>query len=172
MIEVVLRNAARFVILIFLQALVLNNIQLGGYINPYLYVLFILLLPVETPGWFLLVLAFFLGLWIDMFANTMGMHAAACVLMAFCRPYMLRIIAPREGYEQGDVPLLHNFGIRWFLTYAGVLVFLHHLLLFYIEVFRMSEFFSTLLRVMMSAVLTLVLIVVSQYLFYNVRSEK
>src|SRR5581483_10393034 len=98
MISDIFSNILRFIFLILFQVLVLNNIQLGGYINPYGYVLFILLLPVETPKWLLLLLSFSIGISLDMFSNTMGLHAAACVFMAYCRPRVLRIISPREGY--------------------------------------------------------------------------
>lgn len=152
-------------ILVLIQVFVLNNIQLGGYINPYLYVLFILLLPFEIPGWLLLLISLITGLTIDMFTNTQGMHAAATVFLGFLRPYMLSLISPRDGYEFGTKPSISHLGFTWFITYAGILVFLHHLLLFYIEVFRFSEFFSTFFRVIVSSVFTLVLIVIVQFLF-------
>ena len=77
---VVLKNIFRFIILVLVQVLVLNNIQFLGYINPYIYILFILSLPVRTPRWASLLLAFVLGLTIDIFANTPGMHASAAEL--------------------------------------------------------------------------------------------
>lgn len=172
MIEKNIRIILRFVLLVMVQVLVLNRIRLGGYLNPYVYVLFLLLLPFEMPGWALLATAFFLGLSIDMFTDTPGMHAAACLFLAFCRPFVLRLTAPREGYENNTLPTLFNQGLRWFITYAGILVFLHHLLLFYVEVFRLSEFFSTLLRVILSTLLTLSIIVLTQYLFYKPSGRK
>jgi hypothetical protein len=157
----------RFLVLVLLQVLVLNNIQLGGFINPYLYVLFILMLPFETPKSVLLIASFVLGLFIDMFSNTMGMHAAACVFMGFCRPFATIYISPRGGYEFGVLPTVKDLGFRWYITYAGIMVFLHHLILFFIEVFRFSDFFLTLNRVFLSTVFTLLLVVISQYLIYG-----
>ena len=90
---VYLKNAGRFFFLVFFQVLILNNIQLGGYINPYFYIYFILLLPFETPRWLLLILSFLLGLTIDVFVNTPGVNAAACVLMAFARPFVITSIS-------------------------------------------------------------------------------
>lgn len=169
MIEVLTRNALRFIFLIIFQVLILNNVQLGGFINPYLYVLFILALPIETPGWLLLLLAFIMGLSIDLFENTAGMHASASVFMGFCRPYLLNMIAPREGFDRGTKLTIQKFGVAWFLTYAGILILLHHLLLFYLEIFRLSTFFSTLLRVLLSSVFTLGLVVIAQFLFNPVK---
>ncbi|MFZ4059415.1 MAG: rod shape-determining protein MreD, partial [Ferruginibacter sp.] len=76
--NVYFRNISRFFLLILLQVLVFNNMHLNGYINPYVYVLFILLLPFETPQWLLLISAFLLGFGVDLFSDTMGMHTAAC----------------------------------------------------------------------------------------------
>ena len=165
MIELLVRNLLRFIILIIFQVLILNNIQLGGYINPYLYVFFILMLPLETPGWLLLLLSFLMGLSIDLFENTAGMHASACVYMAFCRPFLLRMISPREGFDRGSKLTIQKFGINWFLTYAGIMIVIHHFILFYLEVFRFSSFFSTLLRVILSSGFTLLLVIITQYLF-------
>jgi len=81
----IIQNIIRFLLLVLFQVLVLNNIEFLGFINPYLYILFILSLPVQTPRWFALLLAFVLGLTIDTFSNTMGMHAFASVLICFLR---------------------------------------------------------------------------------------
>lgn len=170
MIHDIINIVLRFFILILVQALILNNIQLGGYVNPYLYVLFILLLPLQTPKWLLLFLGLILGLSIDMFSNTMGMHAFATVFMSFCRPMVLKIMSPREGYDFENKLNVRDMGISWFVTYSGILVLLHHFVLFYLEVFRFSEFFSTFIRVILSSFLTLILIVISQYLFSKSKS--
>jgi hypothetical protein len=158
------QHIGNFIFLILLQVLILNNIQFSGYINPYLYVLFIILLPFETPKWLILVLGFLLGFSIDLFSNTIGMHTFATVLIAFLRPYILKFIAPREGYETGTRPNLKFFGFEWFFKYAIILVLIHHFSLFFIEAFTFHQFFATLLRVILSSMFTLLLIVLSQYL--------
>jgi rod shape-determining protein MreD len=167
MIKLLGRNIARFIVLVLAQILILNNIQVSGYIVPYIYVLFILLLPFETPGWLLLLSGFALGITVDLFTQTPGMHAAACVFMAFLRPSVLEMSAPRDGYEAGTFPRVHYLGFQWFLRYTVILVLAHHFLLFYIEVFRFSEFFSTLLRVLLSSLFSVVLIMLSQYFIYR-----
>jgi len=171
MINEIIKVIGRFFILILIQVLLMNNIQLGGFINPYLYVFFILMLPLNTPKWLLLILAFLLGLSIDMFSNTAGMHAAASVFMAYLRPYILELLSPREGYEMNHKPTIQHMGTNWFLSYAGILVFFHHLLLFYLEVFRFSEFFSTFFRVILSSAFTLLLVVLSQFLFTRTKEN-
>jgi hypothetical protein len=167
MIKLLARNIVRFILLVLAQVLIINNIQVNGYIVPYLYVLFILLMPFETPKWLLIISAFALGLSVDLFTQTPGMHAAAAVFMAFLRPYILEMSAPRDGYEAGTFPRVYYYGFQWFLRYTVILVLAHHLILFYIEVFRFSEFFSTFLRVLLSSLITVILIMLSQYFIYR-----
>jgi cell shape-determining protein MreD len=167
MIKVLPRNIFRFVLLVLVQVFIFNNIQFSGYINPYVYVLFILLLPFETPGWLLLTLAFLLGFSIDILSGTLGMHTAATVFMAFLRPFVLQVFSPRDGYEAGTYPRVHYYGFNWFLKYAAILILAHHLVLFYMEIFRFSDFFSTLLRVLLSTVFSLTLILLSQYIIFR-----
>lgn len=162
MINTILRYTGLFVLLLLIQLLLMDNIQFSGYINPYIYVLFIILLPFETPAWLVLLLSFFTGLVIDLFNGTPGMHTSASTVAGFIRPYMLRIIAPREDYEQGAMPGIKQYGLRWFLIYVSVIVLFHHFVLFYIEVFRFAAFFSTLLRVILSSLFSTGFILIIQ----------
>lgn len=171
MIKLFPRYLLSFVVLVFLQVFILNNIQFSGYINPYIYVLFILILPFETPKWLLLVLAFILGLTVDLFSGTIGMHSSATVFMAFFRPYVLKVISPRDGYESETLPQLRYYGAGWFIRYSVILILIHHFFLFFIEVFRFSDFFATLARVILSSVFTIILVLISQY-FYRKDTRK
>lgn len=164
MIRGVYQNIFNFVGLVTLQVLIFNNIELNGFINPYFYILFILLLPFETPKWLLLLSSFALGLSIDLFSHTLGMHAFACVFVAYLRPYLLKVIAPREGYDAGTAPTVKYFGLTWFMKYAVIIVFAHHFTLFFIETFKFHQFFATLFRVILSSIFTLIIIYLSQLL--------
>lgn len=172
MVNEIFRNILRFISLVLVQVLIIKNIELGRFINPFMYVLFIVILPFETPKWALLFIAFFLGITIDMFYDTAGLHAAACIFMAYIRPGVLKLFSPRDGYESGTQPTVQYLGVPWFLSYAGILVVSHHLILFYLEIFRFSEFFSTLLRVIISSVFTMILIIVIQYLFNRKKEQE
>lgn len=165
--KILLRNIFRFFFLVLLQVLILNNIQFSKFINPYLYVLFILLMPFESPPWLVMALSFFLGFSVDAFSHTLGMHTSASILLAFLRPYVLKVIAPRDGYEPGTFPRIYYYGFEWFLKYALVLVLAHHLMLFYTEVFRISAFFSTMLRALLSTIFSVFLIMISQYIVFR-----
>jgi len=147
--------------------LILNNINLGGYTNPYFYIYFILLLPFATPEWLLLMVSFTLGLCIDLFTNTPGLNAAACTFMGFSRPFLIKWISYGTESLSGDTPSLRRQGIKWFLYYAGSLILVHHFVLFYLEIFRLNEFAGTFMRVMLSSTFTLVLVLMSEYLFFS-----
>jgi hypothetical protein len=164
--RVILFNVLRFFLLILLQVLILNNIYLGGLISPYFYIYFILLLPYDVPGGLLLLFGFLLGAGVDIFTNTLGLNTSATLAMAFARPYVIRWISSGPDSLIGDSPSLKNQGLKWFLYYSLSLILVHHFVLFYLEVFRFSEFFMTFLRMTLSAAFTLLLVMTSEYLFY------
>ena len=161
-----IKYAIMFVSLVLAQVLVLNQVQFSGYINPYVYVLFILLLPISIPQYALLFLGFFMGLTIDVFMNTPGMHTSATVFIAFIRPFILNMISSRE-MDKSDFPGLKQYGFTWFLYYAGIMVVSHHFFYFYIELFSFSGFFITFLRSLASSIFTIFIIVLSQYLVFS-----
>jgi len=163
MINSILRFGLIFILLILLQVLLFNNIQFSGYINPYVFVMFILLLPIEIPSWLLLLLSFTTGLIVDFFSGSPGMHTSATVLAGFVRPYILRIVSPRDGYEPGSDPSMLIYGFRWFATYTLLIVLIHHTALFYLEVFRFADFFRTMLRVILSTVFSMMFILLIEF---------
>ena len=167
MIKVYLRNILRFFVVILLQILLFDNIELSGYINPYFYVIFIILLPFESPKEILLTIAFLLGLTMDLLYITPGIHTSATVFMAFLRPFILQSFAPRDGYEPGTFPRIYYYGLAWFAKYTFLLVFAHHFLLFFVEVFSIRDLPDILLRTIFSGILTTVLILISQYFIYR-----
>jgi rod shape-determining protein MreD len=172
MINDILKHTARLLLLILLQGLIVKNIDLGTFVNPFPYILFILLLPFEAPAWLVLFLGFFTGLLVDMFYDTRGVNAAACTFLAFARHFILNLLAPREGYESSLQPGVYSMGWAWFLSYAGILTVMHHLFLFYLEVFRLSEFFHTLATVILSSISTIILLLVSQFLFNRPKDQR
>lgn len=171
MINDIIRHLMRFILLVAAQGLILKNVEPGPYINPFLYILFLLQLPFETPPWLGLIIAFVLGFFIDMFYGTMGMHMAACTFIGFIRPKVLRFMAPRDGYEFGSQPTIQDMGRAWFLTYAIIIILVHHFALFYLEMFSFRDFFLTFLRVIISGAATLLLVIVTQFLFYRTKQS-
>ena len=167
----ILINLLRFIILVFMQVFLLKNITLYNLSTPYLYILFILLLPFEIPNLLLFVLAFILGITIDAFYDTPGLHAASCVLLAFVRILFISITVQKDGFDNEPEPTLSMMGFRWFFTYALILTLFHHFFLFNLEVFRFSEIPYTLSRFVMSSLFTVFLMLLTGFLFYRKRER-
>jgi len=163
----VIKNILRFILLVIMQVLIIQNINLTGYVILLPYIMVVIILPFETNKLIVLFSAFLLGVCVDYFYDSSGLHATACTIMGFSRYYVLKYIAPRDGYDIGVKPTVEDMGLEWFLRYAGTLVLIHHFCLFYLEILRFSEFFSTFLRVILSSIGTLVLIYLIQFLFFN-----
>ncbi|MBN1768871.1 MAG: rod shape-determining protein MreD [Prolixibacteraceae bacterium] len=155
-----------FVFSVLIQVLFMDNIQFYSLVNPYFYVLFILLLPINTPRYLLLILGFALGLTIDVFANTPGIHASATVFMAFLRPFMINT-ANIDEQEKTISPTIMNMGVGWFIKYSLVLILFHHTFLFFVEIFSFHSFLNTILRSVLSGLFTFVLILLSQFIIYR-----
>jgi len=168
----ILINIIRFILLVFVQVFLLKNVTLYNLSTPYLYILFILLLPFGIPNFLLFVLALVLGLTVDAFYDTPGLHAAACVLLAFVRIQFINITVQKEGFDNEPEPTVSVMGFRWFFTYAIILTLIHHFFLFNLEVFRFSEIQYTLTRVLLSSVFTVFLMLISGLLFYRSRERK
>lgn len=155
-----------FIVLVLVQVLLLNQVQFSGYINPYIYILFVLLLPLNSPRYVVLLLAFLIGLTVDVFSNSLGIHAASTVFIAYLRPFVIRAISNREE-DRSDYPGLYQNKFVWFLYYTSIMVVFHHLLLFYLEVFSISNFFATLYRVILSSLFSIFIIILSQFLIFR-----
>jgi rod shape-determining protein MreD len=166
MVRVWIKYLVMFITVILVQVLLLNQVQFSGYLNPYFYLLFILLLPVSTPRYAVLLLSFMLGLVVDIFSDTLGLHASATVILGFFRSPVINMLSIRES-DQSDYPGLKQTGIKWFFLYITILVLMHHLWLFYLEVFTFADFFRTFIRAVFSSVFTVFIIALSQLLVFR-----
>ena len=160
------QHIVRFIILVAIQVLVLNNVQISGYLNPYVYILFIMLLPPKLPKALVLILAFVMGFTIDIFSDSYGIHTAASVLLAYIRPSILSLVSVKGGEDLEDISIKQlNFGR--FFTYSGILCLIHHFTLFYLEAFRLNEFLDTFTRALFSTAISLLLILMIESLRSN-----
>ncbi|MDO6596179.1 rod shape-determining protein MreD [Oceanihabitans sp. 2_MG-2023] len=161
--SVISSNAIRFIVLVLSQILVLSHINFLGYINPYIYILFILLFPVKNNRMVFLLLSFLLGITLDMFLDSGGMHAAACVTIAFIRPAVLKFCFG-AAYEHQTIKFNQiEFGAK--LTYLSILTVLHHLILFLLEVFNFSQIILVLQKTLFSSIFTIILSVLVTTIF-------
>ncbi len=156
-------NTVRFFILMLLQVIVLNHINLLGYVNPYAYVIFILLFPFDGNKTLLILLSFLLGLCIDLFSDSGGVHAAACVLIGFLRPILLKF-SFGVSYQYNAVKL-NKVTFKERLLYIILMVFIHHFMLFSLEVFSLSHISLILKSTLFSGIFSTLLILCILLLF-------
>lgn len=158
----ILNNIARFVFLLFFQVLVFNNINLFGYINPYPYVLFIILFPVNANKNVLLITSFALGLFLDYFLNSGGVHAIACLILAFIRPYFFKL-SFGLSYEYQTVRLNDVVTPERF-SFILFSVATHHFILFLVEIFSVDFIWEIGIRTVVSTLLTVIFCLLIIYL--------
>ena len=156
-------NIIRFILLLAAQIVIFNNINLFGYINPYPYILFILLYPVNSNKSGLLIASFCLGLVVDLFSNSGGIHAAACLILAYVRPTFFKF-AFGLSYEYQTVKINDRLSPERF-TFILISISTHHLILFLLEYFKFSFVLSALLRTILSAIFTLIVSILIIYIF-------
>ncbi len=166
----ILQHTIRFFILVGIQILVLNNVQISGYINPFVYILFIILLPPKMPKSIVLILAFITGFTIDIFSDSYGIHSSATVLLAFLRPKVLTLVSIKGGEDLEEIGI-KQLRINRFFTYSGILCLTHHFTLFYLEAFRLNEFFDTFLRTLYSSIISILMILLIESLFSNKKNR-
>lgn len=156
----------RFILLVLFQVFILNNIDLFGFMNPFLYVVFILILPFKIKHTPLVILSFLMGYFVDLLSgNIMGIHAASAVLLGFLRPSIIRLVSSSQSdYENKYAPNIISMGGKWFFTYAGVLVFVYNLSYFFLEHFTFSGFFKTIFIAIANTAFTLLAIFIYEYL--------
>ncbi|OIQ21947.1 rod shape-determining protein MreD [Lacinutrix sp. MedPE-SW] len=161
-------HTVRFIVLLLLQVWVLSHVNFLGYINPYLYILFIALYPIKNNRMLFILLSFLLGLFIDMFLDSGGMHAAAAVTIAFIRPAALKFsfgaIYEHQAVKFGNT----DFGQR--LSYLTILTIIHHFVLFSLDFFNFSKIILILKNTLFSSIFTIILCVLVTIIFS--RNEK
>ncbi len=157
-----LNNLARFILLLAAQILLFNNINFLGFINPFPYILFIILYPVNGNKYGLLAASFFLGLLMDMFLNSGGVHATACIVLAYFRPAIFKF-SFGLSYEYQTVRLNDVVTPERF-SFLLLAVVLHHTVLFILEIFTLNFFFNIIIRTLASTLFTLIISILIIYL--------
>ena len=164
-------NLLRFILLLLAQALIFSNINFSSFVNPYVFPLFILLLPFETPRWLLMLIGFFAGLALDVFLGSFGMHAAACLLIGYLRPFLISIITPK-GTEFEISPNVYSQGLTWFVVYLGVATTVYLAFYFLIEEATFRNIFLLLLKTVLSVIISVAFMLIFLYLFSSRKSRR
>jgi hypothetical protein len=165
--SILVKNILRFIILILVQAFVLDKIHLHQMVTPYIYFLFILWMPFNINRGWQMVLAFLLGYTLDSFRHHPGFHASACVLIAYVRPFLINILIPQEGADTNyDEPSARSLGgLLPYMTYAGLLTLLHHVWLFFFEALNFGNFWYFIIKTLLSTIISMCLIFIAELMF-------
>ncbi len=165
--QLIFRNIGRFLLLVLLQVLVFNNIYLGGYINPCIYVLFIAMLPTTTGRIPMMLIAFFTGLCVDISTNMLGFHTFACTAVAYLRGIWLDRIIIHDNDEGIEMPSLYSGSYQQFALYLFLLLLAFNLIYHLLLVFTLRDFFGILLSALLSTVVTWILAILYQTLLLH-----
>lgn len=157
----------RLIIFVLAQGLIFGQLEFGAGIHPMIYPLFILLLPFDISPLLLMVMAFITGISVDFFMNTFGLHASAAVLIAYTRPELYRLFSPRDGYDVLKEPTASEYGYKWFFSVAGITIIIHHAWFFFLEYFKWSDLLVVLQKTVLSALVSMFILVVIQILFFK-----
>ena len=162
-----LKNIIRFILFILMQVIILDNILLHQLVTPYLYFLFILWLPFKMNRTMLMILAFTLGFALDSFRHHPGFHTAACVLIAYVRPFLINLLIPQEGAETSyEEPSFRSLGgLLPYMIYSGVLSLLHNAWLFLLEAWQFGDVWYFFMKTILSTAVSLLLILITELIF-------
>lgn len=161
--SIVASNSIRFIVLLLVQVVLCNNINFFGYINPYIYIIFIFLFPIRDNRMVFLLTSFILGMLVDMFSDSGGVHAAASVCLAYTRPILLKTSFGML-YEHQSVKF-SNTEIGSLITYVTFGTLIHHFILFSLEIFNVSEILLILKKTLFSSIFTIILSILIIILF-------
>ncbi len=166
------KNIIRFIFIMFIQVFVLSRIPpLHQFIVPYFYFAFILWLPFKTGRAALLFISFAVGMVADMFFKTPGLHAAACVLIAYVRPFLINLLLPKEATDWGnEEPSKKTLGAVPYATYLVILTLLHHFYLILLEWMQFGSFLYFIGKLFATSLVSLLLIMITD-LFLNRKSK-
>ncbi len=167
--NVVFANIIRFVAILLLQGLILKRAAYGWvgpiFIHPVVYPLFFILLPLRTPRPLLLLLAFALGLGVDVFYDSWGVHAGASVFSANLRSWVLGKLEPRGGYNVNFSPTQVRMGSRWFYSYAGIMMAIHLLAYYGLDYFSPYFLGQILIKSLFSFIQSMIFIIIVMHIF-------
>ncbi len=166
--SVVIRNIIRFIGLVLVQCLILKRIDLSfgefDYFRIIIFHVFILMLPLNTPRWAVILLAFFIGISVDMFYDSPGVHASAAVFTAYVRKPVLQFLEPQGGYNINEIPSLHYFDFSWILIYTSILTFAQLIWYFSMDAFSFVYFFDIILSTIFSFIISVIILVIYQFI--------
>ncbi len=163
--NVVVKHIIRFIVLVAAQVLVLNQLEIGFGIQFMVYPLFIVLLPFDLGIIYMLLIAFVMGISIDAISNTYGLHTSSLLVITYLRPAIFKLFGPRDGYDILKEGNMYEMGTRWFISVFGLMLLIHHLWFFTLEIFRFDDMLFVLRKTLFSVPLSFLFCLLFQAMF-------
>lgn len=170
--QLIIKSLFAFLLYVLLQIVFGRNMILGNYAFCFPYVAFLLTIPFDVSRVFYMLIAFLTGLVIDIAYNTVGFHAASCVLMAYSREFIMNINKPSGGYEADMKPTVSVMGLPWFIFYSLSLILIHHLSFFLIEASNLVLMGNSILKTLASTLFTFVIVVILQAFYVESKRRR
>ena len=155
---------------ILIQVLILNQIDLFGYIDRLVYLILIITLPQSTPKWILILYGFSIGLLLDLFEGNIGLNSSSLVFLSYIKPYLEKITIPKNSVEDKDSLNLKNLGISIFSLHAFSLIFIHNIFLFMLDYFQSFDILFLILKIIISSLISFIVIIIFQIFGYKSRN--
>jgi hypothetical protein len=163
----------RAILLIGIQYVLSNLAPLGGYITPYFYFVFILWLPFSISRFWLMVVAALYGLFFGYLILAPGLHAAACVLIAYLRPFLINILLPREVKEMNFTePSFKSMGLTAYAFYAFILIMIHNAYLIFLQWLTVGNLWFFILKTILTSIVSIVLVTVTEMIFSRTQKNR
>ena len=163
------KTILRFILLLFLQVAVFKQItpawEYGIYFHTMIYPIFILTLPFRYSKNVIIILGFLMGISLDFFYNSPGVHASACVFTAFIRPTVLNLIKPQGEYDILHSPTMFHYGFVWFASYSAVIILAHMFFYFSVEAFTFVYIGQIMLKTLGNFIVSYFLVILYQFIF-------
>ena len=152
------KQLGRYVIVMLLQVLLFDQLQLWGVCHPYIYILCLLMLPITLPHSVDMVIGAIIGLIMDVFCNSLGVHTASCILIMFIRPYLIGAIVNDKDRLNEQISL-RSIGMEAMIKYVVILVIIHHLVVFSLAAWSWHHIGFILLETLVSSIVTISIII-------------
>ena len=161
----IIKYIVQLPVYLLVQIYILNEILFASYINPYLYLIILIIMPYKIPKWFLLFYAFIIGFLLDLFSGNLGMHSTACLILVLIKSPVSKITIPHNIIEENDELIMQKIGAKSFILFSSILVFIHHTILFILEHATLD--FQIFIKILASTIITTMIISITQLFFFK-----
>lgn len=161
----------RLAIVLILQIIVFKNLNLNfgdsEFVHLLIYPVFVIFLPLKTPQALLLTIALVVGLTIDMFYDSAGIHASAYLVTAFSRNFVLKLIEPVEGYTTDQTLSVSSMGYIWIASFVALMMLIHVSWYFSVEAFSFVYLIQIVLKTLFSFIASMFFILLFITIFHQ-----